>query len=197
MGYTTDFTGHVTVDPPLNPAEVAFLRAFAETRRQTVPEGPYSTKDYGWGQLPEGASDWPPEGQPSRWCDWEPTQDAAGIEWNGVEKFDAADIWMQYLIDHFLKPGAAAQGLPGFEEFTFDHTVNGVINAQGEREDDVWRLVVVANVVEKVEQETPFQRMTSLLAEYRDRRRDGDPIPVELTDEIVQLINTVRDEADR
>ena len=68
------------------------------------------------------------------------------------------------------------------------------VDVHGEREDDVWRLVVVANVVEKVEKETPFQRMTSLLAEYRDRRRDGDLLPLELTDEIVQLITAVRDE---
>ena len=41
MGYTTDFSGHVTVEPPLNDVEVAFLSKFAETRRMDREEGPY------------------------------------------------------------------------------------------------------------------------------------------------------------
>lgn len=193
MGYTTDFTGHVTVTPPLNAAEASFLFAFADSRRMRRPEGPYSTKDYGYGDLPGNDTNTPPEGQPSLWCNWGPTLDGAGIGWNGAEKFYNADAWMQYLIDHFLGAGAAAQGLPGFEHFTFDHVVNGTISAQGEDPDDTWLLIVTDNSVNRVEVETPSQRMTSLLAEYRDRRHDNDPIPVELTDEIVQLTTAVRD----
>lgn len=198
MGYTTDFTGHVTVTPPLNAAEASFLFAFADSRRHQRPEGPYGTRDYGYGELGRDQDNrdrynYPPAGQPSLWCNWAATADGAGIEWNGAEKFYSADTWMQYLIDHFLSAGGFAEGLPGFEAFAFDHVVNGTIDAQGEADDDAWLLVVTDNSVNKVEVETPYQRMTSLLAEYRDRRHDNDPIPVELTDEIVQLIAAVRD----
>jgi hypothetical protein len=60
---------------------------------------------------------------------------------------------MRYLIDHFLKPGATAQGHPGFEHFTFDHVLNGVIDAAGEEEGDEWQLIVQDNTVTTVEPE--------------------------------------------
>ena len=71
MGYTTDFEGAVTVVPPLNEHEIAYLRRFADTRRMD----------------------------------------------------------------------------PEFARFTFDHTVNGTIEAQGEDPDDAWTLTVTENVV--------------------------------------------------
>jgi hypothetical protein len=89
----------------------------------------------------------PPDGQPGLWCKWEPTADGAAIEWNGQEKFYDAPEWMAYLVDHFLRPGAHAQGEPGFAEFTFDHVLNGVIDAQGEEPSDTWRLTVRDNTV--------------------------------------------------
>ncbi|MFI2761349.1 hypothetical protein ACH5A3_21145 [Streptomyces echinatus] len=145
MGYTTTFEGQVTVTPPLNPHEIAILRRFADSRRHRRPEGPYSTRDYAYNEVERGGYNQPPEGQPGLWCDWEPTDDGAGIRWNGSEKFYEATAWMQYLIDHFLKPGAAAKGQPGFEEFTFDHVVSGVIHAQGDEPGDAWDLTVVDN----------------------------------------------------
>lgn len=145
MGYTTSFEGQVAIEPPLNPTEIAYLRDFAESRRHQRPEGPYSTHDYGWGEVDSSDYNRPPEGQPSLWCNWESTDDGTGIRWNGAEKFYDATKWMQYLIDHFLKPGAHAQGQCGFEEFTFDHTVTGLIKAQGDEPDDKWELVVIDN----------------------------------------------------
>lgn len=147
MGYTTDFNGTVTVTPPLNPAEMEFLRAFANSRRMRRPDGPYSTRDYDYRDLGPDAYNESPVGQPSLWCDWEPTADGTGIEWNQTEKFYDADVWMRYVIDHFLKAGGLAQGQPGFEDFTFDHVVNGVIKAQGECPDDRWDLIVTDNQV--------------------------------------------------
>lgn len=149
MGYSTEFTGSVTVTPPLNAHEIAYLMEFADSRRHQRPEGPYSVKDYGYGQLPGNDINERPEGQPSHWCNWEPVQEGTGIGWNRAEKFYDGDIWMRYLIDHFLKAGAAVQGVPGFEEFTFDHVVNGEIAAQGDAEEDQWTLAVRDNVVTK------------------------------------------------
>lgn len=145
MGYTTAFEGQVAIEPPLNAAEVAYLRDFAESRRHHRPEGPYSTRDYLFGDLDSKDLNRPHDEQPSLWCNWEPTDDGTGIRWNGAEKFYDATKWMQYLIDHFLKPEGAAKGQPGFEKFTFNHVVSGVIQAQGDDPDDQWELLVLDN----------------------------------------------------
>lgn len=147
MGYTTEFAGFVTVHPPLNPTEIAYLDQFSDTRRMNRPAGPYSTTDDSYSELGHTNFNRPPEGQPGLWCNWEPTRDGTALKWNGVEKFYNADAWMAYLIDHFLQPGGKAQGHPGFEDFTFDHVVNGEIKAQGEDPDDTWTLHVTSNAV--------------------------------------------------
>ena len=156
MGYTTDFTGSVQVLPPLNATESAYLRKFAGTRRMARDRGPYFVDgrgDFGQGR-DEDVRDFntPPAGQPGLWCQWVPTEVDGRIEWDGGEKFHNAVAWMRYLIDHFLKPGAQASNAddPQFADFTFDHVVNGHIDAEGEDSGDVWRLVVRDNVVSRV-----------------------------------------------
>lgn len=91
----------------------------------------------------------PPEGQPGLWCQWVPNADGTRIVWDGNEKFYYAENWMKYLIDHFLKPGAEASKAddPQFDNFTFDHYVNGTIEAQGEDPNDRWDLCVDENEV--------------------------------------------------
>lgn len=42
VGSTTDFIGHVDIDPPLNDAEIEYLTAFSESRRCLRPGGPYA-----------------------------------------------------------------------------------------------------------------------------------------------------------
>ncbi len=163
MGYTTDFEGSVTVEPPLNVHEIAYLRKFAQTRRMARTLGPYHVDglgSFGQGQDADVLNyNQPPEEQPGLWCDWEPTEDGTGIEWNGTEKFYNSVEWMRYLIDTFLKPSATVRNAATeerhlgwfypaeFAHFTFDHVVNGTIAAQGEDPDDTWRLVVTDNVV--------------------------------------------------
>ncbi|GAA2753018.1 hypothetical protein [Kitasatospora cinereorecta] len=151
MGYTTEFTGRITVEPPLGEHEIAYLRKFAGTRRMDRANGPYYVDGTGVAGQGDDADirdhGKPPAGQPGLWCQWEPTDDGTAIEWNGSEKFYDATEWMAYLVDHFLKPGAHAQGEPGFEDFTFDHVLNGVIDAQGEEDWDTWQLTVSDNTV--------------------------------------------------
>jgi hypothetical protein len=151
MGYTTVFEGSVRVTPPLNRHERAYLRKFARTRRMDRTKGPYfvggSDIDGRGNDTDVLDFDRPAAGQPSLWCGWVPTRDGTAIVWDGVEKFHDADDWMRYLIDHFLRPGALAQGRDGFRRFTFDHTVDGLIHARGEDPDDIWDLTVTANTV--------------------------------------------------
>ncbi|MFJ6215057.1 hypothetical protein ACIQGZ_17230 [Streptomyces sp. NPDC092296] len=145
MGYTTDFTGRIDIAPPLNPSEITYLRKFADTRHNKRVGGPYALSNEQFG--PDVIDDWDHDGAPGYWCNWEPTGDGAALEWNGGEKFYHSPEWMRYLIDHFLKPGARAVGHDAFERFTFDHVLNGTIEAQGEGADDQWELLVVDNVV--------------------------------------------------
>lgn len=171
MGYTTDFDGAVLIEPPLNAAEIEYLRKFSGTRRMDREGGPYfvdGSGSFGQGSDPDIRDhNRPPAGQPGLWCQWVPTDDGRYLEWDGREKFYDSIEWMQYLIDHFLKPNAEAfkvvtqlgsvpleyattQDLALYErfnQFTFDHILNGVIDAQGEDPEDRWRLVVENNIV--------------------------------------------------
>ncbi|MFC3998162.1 hypothetical protein ACFOVU_19715 [Nocardiopsis sediminis] len=162
MGYETEFTGRVAVHPPLNIHEIAYLRRFAGTRRMHRTRGPYYVDGGGHAGMalePDVLDhNRPPDGQPALWCKWEPTGDGGAITWNEAEKFYGAVAWMAYLIDTFLKPGAAvehelAAPVPGrdypgaFRHFTFDHILDGAIDAVGEEPEDVWRLTVTANTV--------------------------------------------------
>lgn len=154
MGYTTTFTGSFSVTPPLNEHEISYLRDFAGTRRMRRQAGPYYATDDGqFGQSDAGGVldfNTPPEGQPGLWCQWVPTDDGTAIEWDGGEKFYDAPEWLAYLIAHFLAPEAFAQGStadPRLAHFTFDHELDGTVDAQGDDPDDRWRLRVVGNVV--------------------------------------------------
>lgn len=154
MGYTTEFTGHVTVTPPLNADEIAYLQKFNETRRMNRTKGPYYVQGSGFMGQGHDADvlnhNEPPEGQPGLWCKWEPSLDGTQIQWDGAEKFYNPVEWMRYLIDHFLRPDAPGktQTVDAATFFTFgDHVVNGVIEAQGEESSDVWFLIVQDNVV--------------------------------------------------
>src|SRR5688572_14017013 len=153
MGYTTTFTGHVTIDPPLNPHEIRYLERYAGTRHEHRTKGPFLLTDTG-DPVP-GTRGWadPFPGLPGYWCKWVPVENGSAIQWNEVEKFYDADKWMAYLIDTFLKPGATIAQVSewdypsDFSHFTFDHVVNGTIEAEGEEPDDVWRLEVRDNAV--------------------------------------------------
>ena len=153
MGYTTYFDGAVEIAPALNEAERDYLRAFSETRRMNRERGPYfvgGSGFHGQGHDPDVTNlNQPPAGQPGLWCHWVPDEDGGLLLWDESEKFYEAEHWMAYHIDHFLRPGAEAgrTGDPQFEQFSFDHILNGEIEAQGEDPDDKWLLRVTDNAV--------------------------------------------------
>lgn len=157
MGYTTRFTGRITIEPPLNAHEITYLRKFAETRRMHRERGPYfvdGTGVFGQNRDPDIIDlNRPDPTQPGLWCQWVPTEDGGALVWDEGEKFYDAAEWMQYLIDHFLRDMAKARlhfvasGDSQFAKFAFNHVCNGTIEAQGEHPNDRWRLVVTDNVV--------------------------------------------------
>jgi hypothetical protein len=156
MGYTTDFDGIVSIQPPLNSDEVSFLKDLAETRRMERQKGPLFVKgtgDFGQGQDSDIRNyNAPDASQPGLWLQWVPSFDGTHLTWDGNEKFYHAEDWMAYLImllspkgKSYVKKSVAQD--ERLKKFTCDHTLNGVIHAQGEYSDDSWSLVVVDNNV--------------------------------------------------
>jgi hypothetical protein len=177
MGYTTDFIGHFDIYPPLNDAEQAYLTAYARSRREGTEHAPYAVP------ANPAAEEFPPPGRPVAapssgvnprvsaldrppgiWCGWVPGWCGDCLAYDGIEKFYQPVDWLRYLIEHFLRPGAraATSGLGYFEQFTFDHVLDGVV--AGSRRDtcELFLIDVLDNEVTK----------TVL--------RQGDPQPWEL-----------------
>jgi hypothetical protein len=85
MGYTTEFRGRFTTDKEMSPQLAKSILDFSEERHH-------------------GGNVNAHEGFPGFWCNWAPSSDRMGIEWNGAEKFYDYDAWLQLIMDRFLKP---------------------------------------------------------------------------------------------
>jgi len=168
MGFSTKYLGHLTIHPPLNDAEADWLRAFAAVDRRLYTE-PYEVAmnpravefdalqerrsgdgHHGWDPF---TSLTPRDGTPYPHLDWAPCLEGCCLAWNGTEKSRMSEEWLQYLIDHFLRPGAHARlaGRPEFEQFTFDHVVDGVIAAE---RDDTRELFLIVCEDNRIRRET-------------------------------------------
>lgn len=133
MGYTTDFIGHIDIEPHLNAGEIAYLEAFRHARHFDRGGSPYEVP--GNPLAPDGDGV-PPErynalapGVPQLYCQWAVCGSGCCLGYDGVEKFYEPVAWLRYLIDHLLGPGAAAERAchPQLEAFTFDHRLNGMV----------------------------------------------------------------------
>jgi hypothetical protein len=138
MGYTTEFDGVIELDKPLTEGDKEFIQKFSNCRRMARKMCEYKYGIEGeWfcdnEELLVADHNKQPSTQPGLWCQWTPTGDGKGIEWDGGEKFYEADRWMKYLIDGFLKPKG--------------YKCNGTIQAQGEDMHDRWKLIVKNNKV--------------------------------------------------
>jgi len=149
MGLHTSTLGHLLVDPPLNAAEERFLRGFAETRRWDRPAGPYVVLDH---PLQDDASDdherynRPSRHEPGLWCGWKPCLEGCCISLRS-EVATEGELWLEYLIEHFLAPGGQAARRKGFAEFTFDHEINGVVFVEGAETRQVFAIECITNEV--------------------------------------------------
>lgn len=154
MGYDTCFHGAFDISPPLSSDRTAYLCAFSETRRcrrcfdhesaksrslrETVglpfgEDGAHCAaapeKDY---DLAQDYNE-PPEGQPSLWCNWEPSPDGCLLRWNGAEKSRRYVEWLQYLMKTYLGPwghdlsGTICWSGEDFEDFGMITAQDGLI----------------------------------------------------------------------
>ena len=161
MGYSTDFEGRFDIDTALSPEQIDYLNAFADTRRMARNESVENLHDParkavglpcgkegeffvgGKGMCGQEHDDsvinynGPPCTQPGLWCKWVPTDDGLGIEWSGAEKFYDYIVWLEYMIENFLKP--------------WGKTLSGRVLWRGEDMSDVGTLHVDNNVVEAVD----------------------------------------------
>lgn len=116
MGYTTEFRGQFRTDRPMPRELVAALEEHAETRHG--------------GNLREHP------GCPSFYCQWIPTPDGHGIQWDGGEKFYGYVEWLQIIIDRFLTPAGI--------------TLSGRVEYRGEDFHDFGHVAVVDGRVQKL-----------------------------------------------
>ena len=150
MGYTTYFSGQVTLDKPLTTELYDYLMKFYKIRHMKRDvekikemgyegdygvEGEFFVEGENYNYMDNSIIDYntPPTTQPGLWCQWIPTKDRMAIEWDEGEKFYCADEWMDYLLNKILAPHG--------------YIANGKIYATGESSDDHWMISVVDNEV--------------------------------------------------
>lgn len=144
MGYSTDFDGRFNLNKELDEDLYNYLIKFSETRRmaRNLPseygtEGEFYVDGDGHaGQAREdNIIDYnkPPVTQPGLWCQWVPTDDRKGIEWDGNEKFYEYTKWLKYIINNLLEPKG--------------YILNGSVRWSGEDMYDIGTLEVKDNVV--------------------------------------------------
>lgn len=157
MGYTTDFRGSFQVTPALSQDHIDYLNKFSDSRRMKRDTAKILDRKTVWSQETlrtevEGefyvdaggicgqtrSSDivdynTPPTTQPGLWCQWVPTEDGEGIEWNGCEKFYAYVEWLEYIIKNFLAPSG--------------YKLNGSVDWRGEEWDDIGTIIITDNNV--------------------------------------------------
>lgn len=106
MGYTTKFEGIFKLDAQLTFEQYAHLRDM---------------------------SDKGPPGSPGGYCQWVPTHDARGIEWDRGEKFYQYVEWLDWICRVLLS--------------SWGRKLSGSVKWQGESRDDKGVITVVDNVV--------------------------------------------------
>ena len=79
MGYTTEFSGQISISPSLPSKKVVALNKFCETRHE-------GETDVGIGI----------------WCDYQVSDDGRFLSWNGSEKSYYMERWLPFLIQKFF-----------------------------------------------------------------------------------------------
>lgn len=164
MGYSTNFDGQFNFDKPLTVPQYNQLREFVRERH-------------------EGS------GFPGLYCQWVPTADGEGLEWNGNEKFYDYVMWLEYLIENFFKPWGI--------------TVSGSVRYQGQDIEDNGVIEVNNNVVElkelvlqSVKDVEALKTRLKELAEYGDEEVAHDLADKALLEfindpEVTELFNAI------
>ena len=157
MGYSTDFDGAFKLNKRLKFEDHKYLQDFAAIRHMKRKgldpkygvDGEFyvgvGTAIDDCGQADNlGVIDFnhPSSTQPGLWCQWVPTEDGQGIEWDGNEKFYSYVEWLTYLIDKILAPRG--------------YVLDGEVAWQGEDSDDRGKIVVKNNAIKTLRGRTVY-----------------------------------------
>lgn len=153
MGYTTDFSGQLKFNRPVEDEDFKLVNGLAGTRRMKRKVDPKYGVDgefyiEGSGPFGQGNEDnivdhnTPPETQPGLWLQWIICDDREHLEWDGNEKFYNYVEWLEYLIEKIFEPR--------------DYKLNGEIEWIGEDPDDRGMIRVVDNKVTVYEAKISF-----------------------------------------
>ncbi len=154
MGYDTEYLGHLNVTPPLNPAEVEWLSGFADWA--ALPDGdPFRLPMNPRAELAQafrdrGGAMSRPSMVPAGIRHWRVCADGDRISWRWAPKSNDARAALRFLVDHYLGPDATAKncGRRDFEQFTFDHRLDGVIAACRNDTDELFLITVVDSAID-------------------------------------------------
>ncbi|MGH3411756.1 MAG: hypothetical protein ACRDPH_01580 [Marmoricola sp.] len=141
MGYQTDFVGYLHVQPALNETEVALLNDVAH-KHLWGRAGLRKVDDREAAVLALKPA--PPRG----WSNWEACPQGCCLSYDGGDKANAMVPWLKHLMATYLVPGATAVGQPGFEEFTGDHVLNGMVVGSRRDTRELYSITVRENEVE-------------------------------------------------
>lgn len=112
MTPTTDYVGHIAIDPVLHRDEVEYLNLFGRSFRVARPEGDSASPG-----LPEASSP------------WLASRDGSALFVDGHPECGEPTAWLRYLAAHLLRPraGASLRERPQLEHVTFDHRLHGMV----------------------------------------------------------------------
>lgn len=153
MSHDTEYLGHLTVTPPLNPAEVEWLSGFADWGAISdgdpyrLPMNPRAELVHAFAQR-NGAMRQPGI-VPAGVRDWRVWANGVGISWQRAPNSNDAEATMRFLVDHYLRPDARAKHLGGddFAQFTFDHRLDGVVAAWRSDTEELYLIRVEDNEI--------------------------------------------------
>jgi len=119
MGFSTIYLRSFKFDRAIDPQHAKTLLEFRDTRHEDEAGNP-------------GVDGKPP----AYYCQWIPTKDRMGLEWDKNEKFYCGEQWLAYLIERFIKP--------------WGYTLNGESPWYIDDHDDAGILRVADDVVSQV-----------------------------------------------
>jgi hypothetical protein len=153
MGLHTDYLGSLRIEPALSPAEVDFVKSFNRTRhcgdRSALDVAMHPSDNDRMSDVE--SYNRVSSGMPGLWCPWTCCPEGCCLYWNQREKPYAPDQWLRYLINTFLRAGAARAVDPAARALglTFDHVLNGMIVGERRETSELFALAVKDNVVRR------------------------------------------------
>ncbi|MFD7072965.1 hypothetical protein ACFV9G_02040 [Nocardioides sp. NPDC059952] len=122
MGYQTDFVGYLQILPELNEDERELINRISGSvyvdRRETGLQA-LDNDNAAALALQRTA--------PRGWSNWSACPQGCCLSYDGGDKANHMVPWLKFLMSTYLTPGAAASGRDGFETFTCDHVLNGMV----------------------------------------------------------------------